>query len=283
MQRTRLVARFLTMAICAASVCSQLAAGTCEKNSLPLTYGGPLGHFKNVILQTNARAEGKVEYENTQSIGLIGVTFLIDYFNRKHERLFTLIYHAGAGTDNGSREFFQRQLPLTVGDLKGSLGAGQSIEVLGSSPFTSTDCPVEGQVTLVHAVFEGGTTSSWSTSDWHLDPDVTSGPAHLELSASLIFGRSQFFASAKIDQNGKLKELTTRDQLGPVILSKLRDQIALLTFQPAMIGGRTVDGSVTLLFRFHQNPSSGPLSELGAVNQKTPFGVLDFLFDSFFA
>src|ERR1700675_1855220 len=53
-----------------------------------------------------------------------------------------------------------RKSGFTVGDLKGSLRTGQSIEVLGRSAFTSVSCPATGEVTLVSVIYDDGKTRS---------------------------------------------------------------------------------------------------------------------------
>ena len=252
-------------------------AFACENGPVALAYRGRLGHFKDSFLQTNIVAEGRVEFENNQSLGLIAVTFLIDYFDVKHERMFTLVYHAGVEKARSEREFFHRQFGLTVGDFKGSLSPGQSVEVLGRSPVTSTACPSSSEVTLVNAKFEDGTVSAWSIPDWHLDPDIASGPARIKLPASTALGDTEFLATAVIGRDGKLTDIVSADKAGMAVLSKLRYQLAALRFLPSVNGGRTVEGPITLLFRFHPKRETGPLRNLGFVQQEAPFSVLDIV------
>ncbi len=277
MKSTRFVASILFGLVWSGAACAQVPSGACENASIPLTYNGPLGRFQNRLLQTNVRAEGKVGYENNQSFGLSAVTFLVDYFNGRHERVFTLIYHAGVGKDRGDREFFRRQFGRTVGDFKGSLGPGQSAVVLGSSAVTSTGCPTSAEITLVNAKSVDGTTNSWSIPNWHLDADIATGPAHIKLPVSEMSENTEFFATAEIHQDGKLTEFVSTDKTGMAILSKLQGQLALLKFLPPVSGGQTIDGRLTFLFRFHTKSDVRPLRDLGSVRKEAPFTVLDFL------
>ncbi len=277
MKSIRFVTPILLALVWLEGACAQVPTSACENASIPLTYSGPLGRFKSSLLQTNLRAEGKVEYENNQSLGFTTITFLVDYFDEKHERMFTLIYHAGVEKDRSEREFFHRQFRRTVGDFKGSLGPGQSVVVLGSSPVTSTGCPTSAEVTLVNTTSVGGATNSWSIPNWHLDADIATGPAHIKFPVSAISENTEFFATAEIHQDGKLTEFVSTDKTAMAILSKLQGQLALLKLLPPVSGGQTIDGRLTFLFRFHTKSDVRPLRDLGSVRQEAPFTVLDIL------
>jgi hypothetical protein len=277
MKSIRFVTPILFAVVCAGGARAQLPTAACENDSIPLTYSGPLGRLESSFLQTNTRAEGKIEYVNKQSLGLTAVTFLVDYLDGKHERMFTLMYYACVVKDRSDTKFFHRQFGRTVGDFKGSLGPGQSIVILGSSPVTSTECPTSAEVTLVNAKTVDGATNSWSIPDWHLDADIAAGPAHIKLPVSVISGNIEFFATAEIHQDGKLTEFGSTDKTGMAILSKLQGQLALLKFLPPVSGGQTIDGRLTFLFRFHTKPGMRALRDLGPVRREAPFTVLDFL------
>src|SRR5580704_5894266 len=78
----------------------------CTVKGVPVTYAGTLGRILENDLTTGATVDGAITYENNRPIPVAEVTIVVDYLDRQNERLYTAVYHDGAGNHKRPRDFF---------------------------------------------------------------------------------------------------------------------------------------------------------------------------------
>ncbi|MGB8521518.1 MAG: hypothetical protein WCD43_01010 [Candidatus Acidiferrales bacterium] len=215
-------------------------------------------------------------FVNTSPLPIRRILILVDYFDDQHQRMFTLIYNRDSGAQRMG-QFFERRLPITVPGLKDVMAPGQRIETLGSSPLTAETCPSAGEVTMVEATFEDGSSTSWSAARWHLDADIENAP-HFKFPRLLVPTGNDILATAQIGSDGKAQELTPLGNVSAPAIAAIRAQLTNWTFLPPLEDGKPSAGALKLLFRFYPDPNSKYVSVAEVKNLPPgPFVVVDLV------
>jgi hypothetical protein len=249
----------------------------CDVHDVRLTYDGSVGRFLNNDLETSSRAEGTLIFENTGSVPITKLLFLVDYIDGQHRRMFTLIYNRVVGAQK-LEPFFGRRLPITVPSANDPVAAGQQLKVLGSSPVTSTNCPSGAEVTMVNVSFADGRSTSWSNPDWHLDADIASAP-NFELPHHLVQRSTEFLVRVQVSSEGKVLGVKPLDQtLVSPLIAAVEEQFPRWVFLPPLQGGKPLASDITLLIRIHANPKwSPPAKATLGIRSEAPFVVVDLV------
>jgi hypothetical protein len=256
---------------------------TCTLKDVPVTYAGTLGRIVGNDVTTGATVDGALTYENNRPIPVAEVTIIVDYLNHQNERLYTAVYHDGAGNHKRPREFFGRLLGITIPGLRDPLAPGQRMSVLGHGPRASGGCPSEALVTMVDVTFADGSMETYKSPDWRLDPDLVFGPDpdidsdYLDLPVFLVRGRREFLADARIGSDGKLSALVPRDKDDTDLAVALKDQLLRFTFLPSLENGSPSDSKVLFVVRLH--PNSHPGADMFTMTSapSEPFVVVDLV------
>jgi len=306
-QRTRwctasaaLTAMFLVVALPAVAQQRHSKAKPAPPAKKPLPTGAPLCQAKNVTVElprdflqlvvlnnsfiAKENSVGVLQFQNFFPQPIQEIAIVAEYQDANGKLIYPSVFAATA-TETTTPTWFATYLPTQyeITQWKQPIAPRATFTLGATSGITTSACPAQINVTLMHLEFSNGQQMNYSAPGWQLPAQPEQIPGDLELFVPETSLPQEFVVTVHV-----------HPPLGPIIpppdvdlvtgkrgllFNQIRDQMQEWRFWFAMRNGMSVDGDETFLIRLHSpKEKPGPQEFWVAPDDvPQPLGVIDLV------
>lgn len=262
------------------------AAPLCQAKNVTVEL--PRDFLQLVVLNNSFIAKdnsvGVIAFQNFFPQAIQEIAIVAEYQDSNGKLIYPGVFAATA-TETTTPTWFATYLPTQyeITQLKQPIASRATFTLGATSGITSSSCPAQMNVTLMHIEFANGQQMNYSAPGWQLPTQPEQIPGDLEL----------FVPEASLPQDF-LVTVHVHPPLGPIIpppdvelvdgkrgslFNQLADQMQEWRFWFAMRNGMSVDGDETFLVRLHSpKEKRGPQEFWVASDDVTqPMGIIDLI------
>ncbi|MGC1107367.1 MAG: hypothetical protein WA876_12595 [Candidatus Acidiferrales bacterium] len=232
-------------------------------------------------------AVGVMTFQNYFPQAIQEIALVAEYDDPGGKPIFSAVFAASA-TQTTTPTWFATYLPsqYEIVPWKQAIAPRATFTLGATSGITTSECPAQINVTLMHIQFADGKEMNYSAPGWQL-------PAQPEQ----IPGDMEFFASEAALPEDFVVKVHVPAPLGPIIpppivdlvegrrgslFDQIRDQMEEWRFWFAMRNGASVDGDQTLLIRVHspKEHAAPQVFWIARDDVPQPLGIIDLISQS---
>jgi hypothetical protein len=222
----------------------------CESSniSLSLPAGLPDGivspvYFASTRLKSSS---GGMTFHNYLKRKIVGLEFLVDYFDQDRNPLAQVPYIAFSRNQKLHGELHSG---LTK-HLKNGLPPNKALYIIGESFTLVNTCPTGANLTFLQVFFDDGETEQWKMSNWKTEPLIQQIPTTVQFSCDSENLTSDQYLRARINSDGKISSIEPVAAHHWACLENLRKTLQSWSFYPALQSGKPSDSGLDILVRF---------------------------------
>ncbi|MFZ0641186.1 MAG: hypothetical protein WA020_02800 [Candidatus Acidiferrales bacterium] len=262
------------------------AAPLCQ--SKDVTVELPRDFLQLVVLNNSFIARdnsvGVITFQNYFPQAIQEIALVAEYDDPGGKLIFSSVFAASA-TQTTTPTWFATYLPsqYEIVPWKQPLAPRATFTLGATSGITTSVCPAQVNITLVHIQFADGKEMNYSAPGWQLPAQPEQIPGDLEFFAPEGALPEQFVVKVHVPAPlGPIIPPPTVELLEGrrgLLFDQIRDQIEEWRFWFAMRNGASVDGDQTLLIRVHSSKEhAGPhMFWVARDDVPQPLGIIDLI------
>lgn len=266
----------------------------------PAPTGAPLCQVKNVTVElprdflqlvvlnnsfiAKNNSVGVIQFQNFFPQPIQEIAIVAEYQDGNGKLIYPGIFAATA-TQTTTPTWFATYLPTQyeITEWKQPIAPHATFTLGATSGITTSACPAQMNVTLMHIEFSNGQQMNYSAPGWQLPAQPEQIPGDLELFVPETALPEEFVVTVHVHAPlGPIippPDVELVDGKRGLLFNQLRDQIQEWRFWFAMRNGMSVDGDERFLVRLH-SPKEKPGQQefwVGPEDVPQPMGIIDLI------
>lgn len=220
----------------------------CRYSEIPLREPEmQYARLQSLLLVVGRTFLGHIRFENTTSTPVVRIAFLVEYFDSEGKSLFSVVY--ATQTTAYSIHDVDPFLGEVAEQLKAPIGPGQTHDVQGYSPMTSSRCPASSELKFLSLTYADGSRARWSAPQWRSGPVLYDSPLFFPIPCGHLTPGFSSLIAMQVDSKGRVKNISSREALDAVTMQCLSGHLTQWIFYPALQTGTPTESTIDILFR----------------------------------
>lgn len=266
----------------------------------PAPTGAPLCQSKNVTVElprdflqlvvlnnsfiAKDNSIGVIQFQNFFPQPIQEIAIVAEYQDANGKLIYPSVFAATA-TETTTPTWFATYLPTQyeITQWKQPIAPRATFTLGATSGITTSVCPAQMSVTLMHLEFSNGQQMNYSGPGWQLPAQPEQIPGDLELFVPTASLPEEFVVTVHVHAPlGPIippPDVDLVDGKRGLLFNQIRDQMQEWRFWFAMRNGMSVDGDETFLIRLHSPKEKPGPQEFWVVSDDVPLpmGIIDLI------
>lgn len=229
----------------------------CERSNLPFTVSVPNAMASAMLFSSHFQGKysvGTFEFQNRSQPSILQLTLVVEYLNEQNEHILSMPFHYSSESNAQTLPLELSSGPYLLHRSQTPIAVGERTKLMGISPILLTGCPSRARTIFAAVTFSDRTEFNYTAPDWSLEAALRHPDEKIQVKNTPLRIPFHLLVRAQVSADtGRINSLEAVGNRNSEALPWLEEWTRAWVFTPAIRGNKKVDGTLNLLFRFHDN------------------------------